>query len=102
MKLEAIKFLEENTQLTIIEVIKKIKKNIIIKDGNAENSEIVFSNVRVFYTHNKNFCGGIKNKFGDGFYISWSNKIGMCGSNLVKLTNNLIGSKDKNLLTFKI
>lgn len=68
-KKEIIAFFEQ--EMTIAEAKKKITE--MMKKDEFDN-KISVSNVRVMYTANKNFCGGVKNGYGPGWYITNAGK----------------------------
>lgn len=79
-----IAFFTKNTGLTINQAKKEIRKTMYIDNyGNIHNNSISFSNVKVFYTNNPNYCNGVKNGYGAGWYISNS---GFTGGSTVKLS----------------
>jgi hypothetical protein len=65
--------------LTITEAKAKIKKQMLVDEY---NTQILVDNVRFFYTSNSNYCGGKKNGYGKGFYLSNS---GFKGGSEIKL-----------------
>lgn len=86
-KKEIISFFKKETGLTITQAKAKIKSELIIdKYGNTHNESIKASNVRLFFTNNANYAGGIKNGFGKGWYIG---NQGFTGGGIIKLSNNL-------------
>jgi|AntAceMinimDraft_17_1070374.scaffolds.fasta_scaffold493271_2 hypothetical protein len=78
-KNEIIKFFVNETGLTITKAKAKIKAKIKI---DMYDDDITTSNVRLFYTSNPNYSGGLKNGFGIGFYIC---KTGLSGNNVIKI-----------------
>jgi hypothetical protein len=84
---DIINFFESSTGMTIKEAQKKIKQSIIIdKFGNTDNDRIKTSNVTLFFTNNENYCGGLKNGYGKGWYLSNG---GFTGGSTIKISNNL-------------
>lgn len=53
------------------------------KFGNIHNNSMTVGNVRLFYTNNPNYANGVKNGYGDGWYIS---NTGFTGGSTVKLS----------------
>lgn len=78
-KKEIIKFFTNETGLTLNDAKALIKDKIKI---DFYDTDIITSNVRLFYTSNPNYSGGLRNGYGIGFYIT---KIGLTGSNEVKV-----------------
>jgi len=82
-KKNIISFFTKESGLTITAAKAKIKKELIIdKYGNTKNESIKAGNVTLFYTNNSNYCGGLKNGYGKGFYISNG---GFTGGSTIKL-----------------
>lgn len=65
--------------LTIAEAKAKIKKQMIVDEY---DNQVRAGNVKLLYTDNPNYCGGIKNGYGKGFYLS---NIGFTGGSQIKL-----------------
>lgn len=75
-----IKYFEDNSGLSL-EVAKKQITNKM--KANRDGSEYIKAgNVRLFYTNNPNYAGGLKNGFGAGFYITNG---GFTGGSTIKL-----------------
>lgn len=80
-------FFKKESGLTIPAAKAKIKTVLVIdKYGNTHNEQIKVGNVRLFFTNNDNYCGGIKNGYGRGWYISNG---GFTGGSTIKLSNKL-------------
>ena len=80
-------FFTKESGMSISKAKAKIKSEMIIdKWGNTENERIKVGNVTLFYCNNANYCGGLKNGYGKGWYISNG---GFTGGSTVKLSNNL-------------
>lgn len=58
-------FFRAETGVTVLQMIAKMKKE-------RQNDDMYFtvSNVRLFYTNNPNYAGGVKNGYGKGWYIT--------------------------------
>ena len=86
-KKNIIAFFEKETGLTIAKAKAKIKSELVIdKWGNTDNDRIKAANVTLFYTNNQNYCGGLKNGYGKGWYIS---NCGYTGGSTIKLSSVL-------------
>ena len=86
-KKEIIKFFKKQSGLSITEAKAKIKATLVIdKWGNTDNDRIKVGNVTLFFTNNTNYCGGIKNGYGRGWYIS---NAGLTGGLIIKLSSKL-------------
>ena len=59
-------FFEKESKMSISAAKRKITKQL--KSDKYEN-DIIVSNVKLFYTDNNNYAGGIKRGHGKGFYI---------------------------------
>ena len=82
-KKNIISFFTKESGLTITAAKAKIKKDLIIdKYGNTANERIKAGNVTLFYCNNNNYCGGLKNGYGKGWYISNG---GFTGGSTIKL-----------------
>ena len=82
-----ILYFKKETGLSIAAAKSKIKSKLIIdKYGDTENDRIKGGNVTLFYTNNPKYCGGLKNGYGKGWYISNG---GFTGGSTIKLDNNL-------------
>ncbi len=82
-----IAFFKKETGLTIAAAKTRIKNTLKIdKWGNTENDRIKAGNVTLFYTNNPNYCGGLRNGFGRGWYIG---NCGFTGGSIIKLSNKL-------------
>lgn len=80
-------FFTKESGMSIAKAKAKIKSELVIdKWGNTENERIKVGNVTLFYCNNSNYCGGLKNGYGKGWYISNG---GFTGGSTVKLSNNL-------------
>jgi len=80
-------FFTKETGLTITQAKDKIRSQLVIdKWGNTQNERIKGGNVTLFYCNNANYCGGVKNGYGKGWYISNG---GFTGGSTIKLSNNL-------------
>lgn len=76
-------YFTKGTGLTISAAKKQIKAAMTIdKYGNTENERIKHGNVHLFYCNNPNYCGGLKNGYGKGFYIS---NCGFTGGGTIKI-----------------
>jgi len=65
--------------LTITEAKAKIKKQIKLDEY---DNQVRAGNVKLFYTDNDNYCGGVRNGYGKGFYIS---SVGFTGGDQIRL-----------------
>tara|TARA_R110000796_G_scaffold43258_1_gene106271 strand:+ start:1042 stop:1305 length:264 start_codon:yes stop_codon:yes gene_type:complete len=65
--------------LSIATAKQLIKKQIKI---NCWDNSIKISGVRLFFTDNINYSGGVKNGFGKGFYLT---SVGFTGGSEIKL-----------------
>ena len=80
-----ISFFEEKTGVSIDQSKKQIKAKLVIdKWGNTQNERMSFSNVTLFYCNNSNYCGGLKNGYGKGWYIS---NQGFTGGSTIKIAS---------------
>ena len=61
-----ITFFEKESKMSISEAKRKITKQL---ESDKYENDIIVSNVKLFYTDNNNFAGGIKRGYGKGFYI---------------------------------
>ena len=61
-----ITFFEEESKMSIFAAKRKIIKQL---ESDKYENDIIVSNVKLFYTDNNNFAGGIKKGYGKGFYI---------------------------------
>jgi len=76
-------FFKKESGISVSEAKKRIRKTLIIdKWGNTHGNSIQAKNVKVFYTNNSNYCGGVKNGYGKGWYIS---NAGFTGGSTIKL-----------------
>ena len=84
-KTQICAFFKKQSGMTVMQAKNKIKSELIIdKWGNTENERIKVGNVTVYYCNNPNYCGGIKNGYGKGWYIS---NAGFTGGSQIKLWN---------------
>jgi hypothetical protein len=80
-------FFKKQSGLSITEAKSKIKSVMVIdKYGNSHNESILAGNVKLFYTANTNYAGGLKNGYGKGWYIT---NQGFTGGSTIKLSNTL-------------
>jgi len=85
-KKNIIAFFEKESGLSITDAKTKIKSELIIdKWGNTDKDRIKAGNVTLFFTNNANYCGGLKNGYGKGWYISNG---GFTGGSTIKLSNS--------------
>jgi len=76
-------FFKKESGMSVTQAKKKIQSQMIVdKWGNLENESIKAGNVRVYFCNNPNYCGGIKNGFGKGWYIS---NVGFTGGANIKI-----------------
>jgi hypothetical protein len=65
--------------LSISKAKEIIKKQIVLDEF---NNEYKVGNVKLFYTSNSNFCQGVKNGYGAGWYLS---NISFHGGDYIKI-----------------
>ncbi|MCF8339611.1 MAG: hypothetical protein K9I82_01420 [Chitinophagaceae bacterium] len=58
-------FFRTETGLTVHQMISKMKK-----EREKDDMYFTVSNVRLFYTDNPNYAGGVNNGYGRGWYIT--------------------------------
>ena len=86
-KKNIIAFFTKESGMTITAAKEAIRKTLLIdKYGNATGSSIKAGNVKLFYCNNSNYCGGLKNGYGKGWYISNG---GFTGGSTIKLQAKL-------------
>ena len=86
-KKNIISFFTKESGMTITAAKEQIKKVLVIdKYGNTINERIKAGNVTLFYCNNSNYCGGLKNGYGKGWYISNG---GFTGGSTIKLQAKL-------------